>query len=112
MRIFSGILLVLLFPVLLIGAIYLWRKRAAAAKAQAAPQVPSGNSNAAQQITQTAQQITQVANAGAGLIKAFSGLIPSNDDYTPDSSEMTSPVSSIRYGESGGGGINIQPIIA
>lgn len=112
MRIVSGILLVLLFPVLLIGAIYLWRKRSAAAKAQAAPVVSSGNSNAAQQITQTAQQVTQIAKAGTDLINMFKGLVPSNDDYTPDSSEMTSPVASIRYGESGGGGINIQPIIA
>lgn len=100
MRVLSGLLLILLFPVLIIGAIYLWRKRAASASTAALPTQNSAASNAAQQIQQTSQQVTKAANAATDLINAFGGLIPSNDDYTPDSSE-------IRMGE----GMNTPPII-
>lgn len=96
MKYIGTILLILLFPVLIIGALYLWRKRAAMVKTTTGPsgqgnqdqQLRSGQGNAGSTAADVAKVVDSGTAAVGSLTKLFAGLIPSND-YTPDSSEIS-----------------------
>ncbi len=91
MKYVSGIVLILAFPVLIIGALYLWRKRAALARLKPSGTMQGTGANQTPGATKTIADISSTvkatASAATALSDLFKGLVSTSNDYTPDNSE-------------------------